>query len=852
MASNPAKKPTVKFARKTSSGRYVSLSREDVDLMNYTVHMPPTPDNQPINEPAAAVDRFDSTSRNAASRPPLPVGKRRLTLTPCEMPECDGSVEKDEQGQDAHPCECGFKICNDCFVDTQRSGEINCPGCKELYKVPEFDDNESSFSAVPPAPQHWTASSQPANFDHSQWLFEAQATYGYGNAFWPKDDASVDGGGSGDNGIGSSDGDKQWKPLAHRIPISAAIITPYRLLILIRLIALGFFLAWRIKNKNHDAIWLWGMSVVCEIWFAFSWILDQLPKLHPINRSTDLSALRDQFDPSPTSPSDLPSVDVFVSTADPDKEPPLVTANTILSILAADYPVDKLSCYLSDDGGSLLTFEAMAEAAAFAALWVPFCRKHDIEPRNPESYFGLRRDPTKNKRRQDFVRDRRRVKREYDEFKVRVNGLPDAIRRRSDAFNAREEMKQMRRMKEAAAAGDQDVMIEVVKVKKATWMADGTHWPGTWAVTAPEHGKGDHASILQVMLKPAMAEAMYGRESEEQLGIDFTEVDVRLPMLVYVSREKRPGYDHNKKAGAMNALVRASAVMSNGPFILNLDCDHYIYNAVAIREAMCFLIDHGGEDICFIQFPQRFEGIDPNDRYANNNTVFFDGNMRALDGLQGPMYVGTGCIFRRFALYGFDPPPAASNSTPSHHPHFVVAETDSFRPQSFYDAELNPSFLPKRFGNSSALVESIPIAELQGRPLADYQSSLYCRPPGLLRIPRPPLSTSSISEAVAVISCWFEDKTEWGDRVGWIYGSVTEDVVTGYRMHNRGWRSVYCITAGRDAFRGSAPINLTDRLHQVLRWATGSVEIFFSRNNALLASNRLYFLQRVAYLNVGL
>jgi len=29
-----------------------------------------------------------------------------------------------------------------------------------------------------------------------------------------------------------------------------------------------------------------------------------------------------------------------------------------------------------------------------------------------------------------------------------------------------------------------------------------------------------------------------------------------LPRLVYISREKRPGYPHHKKAGAMNALVR--------------------------------------------------------------------------------------------------------------------------------------------------------------------------------------------------------------------------------------------------------------------------------------------------------
>lgn len=29
-----------------------------------------------------------------------------------------------------------------------------------------------------------------------------------------------------------------------------------------------------------------------------------------------------------------------------------------------------------------------------------------------------------------------------------------------------------------------------------------------------------------------------------------------LPQLVYVSREKRPGFNHHKKAGAMNALVK--------------------------------------------------------------------------------------------------------------------------------------------------------------------------------------------------------------------------------------------------------------------------------------------------------
>lgn len=268
-------------------------------------------------------------------------------------------------------------------------------------------------------------------------------------------------------------------------------------MILVRLVVLCFFLQWRIKHPNQDAVWLWLMSVVCEIWFAFSWILDQIPKLCPINRSTDLQVLHDKFDtPSPSNPtgcSDLPGVDLFVSTADPEKEPPLVTVNTILSILAVDYPVEKLACYISDDGGALLTFEAMAEAAGFADLWVPFCRKHDIEPRNPESYFSLKVDPTRNKCRPDFVKDRRKIKREYDEFKVRINGLPDSIRRRSDAFNAREEMMMLKLMRESGPD-----LLEPLKVQKATWMADATHWPGTWAVPTTEHSKGDHVRILQV------------------------------------------------------------------------------------------------------------------------------------------------------------------------------------------------------------------------------------------------------------------------------------------------------------------------------------------------------------------
>lgn len=109
-------------------------------------------------------------------------------------------------------------------------------------------------------------------------------------------------------------------------------------------------------------------------------------------------------------PSQLAAVDIFVSTVDPLKEPPLVTANTVLSILAVDYPVDKVSCYVSDDGASMLTFEALGETSKFAKKWVPFCKKYNIEPRAPEWYFSQKVDYLKDKIQKTFVKDRRAMK----------------------------------------------------------------------------------------------------------------------------------------------------------------------------------------------------------------------------------------------------------------------------------------------------------------------------------------------------------------------------------------------------------------------------------------------------------
>lgn len=79
---------------------------------------------------------------------------------------------------------------------------------------------------------------------------------------------------------------------------------------------------------------------------------------------------------------------MFICTADPYKEPPIRLVSTTLSVMAYDYPKEKISVYVSDDGGSQVTLFACMEAAKFAYHWLPFCKKNNIIKRSPEAYFA--------------------------------------------------------------------------------------------------------------------------------------------------------------------------------------------------------------------------------------------------------------------------------------------------------------------------------------------------------------------------------------------------------------------------------------------------------------------------------
>ncbi|KAK8921591.1 Cellulose synthase-like protein G3 [Platanthera zijinensis] len=134
-----------------------------------------------------------------------------------------------------------------------------------------------------------------------------------------------------------------------------------------------------------------------------------------------------------------------------------------------------------------------------------------------------------------------------------------------------------------------------------------------------------------------------------------------LPNLIYMSREKRPASPHHFKAGALNALLRVSEVMTNAPVLLTLDCDMHSNDPHSPQRALCYLLDPDlAPSLAFVQFPQRYRRLNADDIYGAEMRRFFLIGPRGFNGLRGTDYCGTGCFFSRRSLYG--PPSVATAS----------------------------------------------------------------------------------------------------------------------------------------------------------------------------------------------
>jgi len=260
--------------------------------------------------------------------------------------------------------------------------------------------------------------------------------------------------------------------------------------------------------------------------------------------------------------------------------------------------------------------------------------------------------------------------------------------------------------------------------------------------------------------------------------------------------------------------TRVSAVMTNAPIMLNVDCDMFANNPGVLLHAMCLLLGFDDEvDSGFVQAPQKFYGALKDDPFGNQIEVLYKKIGSGIAGIQGMFYGGTGCFHRRKVIYGMPPPNTVKHESTG-----------------------SPSYkeLQMKFGNSKELIES-------SRDIISGD---------VLAVPVD--MSSRIEMAKRVGTCNYEAGTCWGQEIGWVYGSMTEDVLTGQRIHAAGWKSAFMDT-DPPAFLGCAPTGGPASLTQFKRWATGLLEILISRNSPILATifKRLRFRQCLAYLIIN-
>ncbi|XP_004287961.1 PREDICTED: cellulose synthase-like protein H1-like [Fragaria vesca subsp. vesca] len=520
---------------------------------------------------------------------------------------------------------------------------------------------------------------------------------------------------------------------------SVKVPTLQRALEIVILFLFTCLLAYRLFSlTDHGIPWL--LAFLCESWFAFNWVLNFITQWTPMDYKTYPNNLLQQVP-------ELPAVDMFVSTADPVLEPPIVTVNTVLSLLAVDYPAHKLACYVSDDGCSPLTLFSLIEASKFARIWVPFCKKYDIQVRAPFRYFceGESTLPSSHFP-PEFLLEWTKVKDEYESLCQKIEG-----------------------------AGDHSVPLDI---------------SGDYA-TFSHKQTNNHPTVIKVIW-----------ENKQRLSDG-------LPHLVYVAREKRPNYPHHYKAGAMNVLTRVSGLMTNAPFMLNVDCDMYASNSKIVLHAMCLLLGFKHEKQgAFVQCPQICYDYLKDDPFGNSMSVTLKTFWPGIAGIQGPLYAGTGCFHRRKVIYGL----SLQDST------------------GHVQGNLDVEALKDRFGNSMELLSSAT------NILAE-------------KVDHPRDLSSAVEEACKVACCGFEHNTSWGKQVGWIYGSITEDLLTGMKIHARGWKSILCML-DPPGFVGSAPTSVPVMLTQRKRWITGLLEVLFSKNSPIFSTlnAKLEFRMCLAYI----
>ncbi|KAI3825356.1 hypothetical protein L1987_06839 [Smallanthus sonchifolius] len=271
-----------------------------------------------------------------------------------------------------------------------------------------------------------------------------------------------------------------------------------------------------------------------------------------------------------------------------------------------------------------------------------------------------------------------------------------------------------------------------------------------------------------------------------------TDDQAEMPLLVYVSREKRPSLPHRFKAGALNALLRVSGVLSNAAYMLVLDCDMYCNEPTSVKQAMCFHLDPKlSSSLAFVQYPQIFYNVSQKDIYDGQARSAYKTKYQGMDGIGGTVCSGTGYYLKKKALYG------------------------SPNQQEW-------------FGQSTKFTDPLTSSENEESRRNQF-------------------TTAVLEETKKIASCGYEDNRKWGKQISYSYESLLESSFTGYLVHTRGWKSVY-LYPKRPCFLGSTTIHMKDAMSQLMKWSSGLQQVGLSRFNPVIyGASRMSILQSMCY-----
>lgn len=329
----------------------------------------------------------------------------------------------------------------------------------------------------------------------------------------------------------------------------------------------------------------------------------------------------------------------------------------------------------------------------------------------------------------------------------------------------------------------------------------------------------------------------------------------------YVTRgpewEGRPRF---AKAGNVNnALFRTS-----GDLVAILDADQ-VPEPRFLDRVLGYFED---EEVAFVQTPQHFWNVPPNDPLGTQAELFYGPIQQGKDGWGAAFFCGSNAVLRREALMALGLTRFSRDARGSMR---AALRAGRSRLQDLLSqlAVREPAAMPVaeqalaavrraegQFRRGDVLAEIT--AELRSAFAAALAPARTSQAPGASAGSAPGRSTSApvprplpedvagdlLRELDGVLELVDVARTDQALTINPLdTTTITEDMATAMHLHAMGWTSVYHHEV---LVRGLAPEDVGTALSQRLRWATGSMQVFF-RDNPLLVRG-LSLAQRLMYL----